>query len=94
VLARAGFQASEFDFTLPQKILADYARERGLPFIDLLPPLLAAEQTQGRTYKPRDTHWNRLGNRVATGAIADAMAPILKDWVGKAPSEGKEPSAR
>ena len=59
------------DLTLPQRRLADFCREEGLACLDLLPLLEAAPE---RTYRPRDTHWNAAGNRLAAEAIADFLA--------------------
>ncbi|MHC4852415.1 MAG: alginate O-acetyltransferase AlgX-related protein [Planctomycetota bacterium] len=58
-----------FDRELPQRKLAGFFRKRGVKFLDLLPPLRAAE-SKAPTYKLRDTHWNGHGNRIAAEAIA------------------------
>lgn len=63
-----GDRADRFDRDRPQRVLADFFGARGVPCLDLLPALRAAE-AGGRTYAPRDTHWNARGNRVAADAI-------------------------
>jgi hypothetical protein len=67
----AGDKAGMFDRELPNRRLAGFLEERDIPFIDLLEPLREAEKKQGATYKPQDTHWSVIGNRVAAEAIAD-----------------------
>ena len=59
-----------YDRDMPQRLLREYAAAKGIPMLDLLPVLRAAE-VDGRTYHLRDTHWNARGNRVAGEAIAD-----------------------
>ncbi len=61
---------------LPQERLLALCRQRGMHCLDLLPALRAAE-SEGRTYHPRDTHWNALGNRVAGERLADALLERL-----------------
>jgi hypothetical protein len=40
--------------------------------VDLLPAFRSAARTT-RLYKPRDTHWNIAGNRLAAREIAAAV---------------------
>ncbi|MFW5733946.1 MAG: alginate O-acetyltransferase AlgX-related protein [Oceanidesulfovibrio sp.] len=63
---------SEYDRDYPQKRVAAYCREKGIPHLDLLPLLREAEHKQ-HTYHIRDTHWNAWGNEVAGKAIADKI---------------------
>ena len=65
-----------YDRDLPQRLLRDYAGARGIPMLDLLPILRAAEP-EGHTYHLRDTHWNARGNRIAGQAIADFILERL-----------------
>jgi hypothetical protein len=60
---------SDFDREDPQRRLAAWCAERGVPCLDLLPALREAERDE-HTYKPRDTHWNARGNRVAALCLA------------------------
>jgi len=71
-----GDRAGEYERRLPNKRLAEFFDRLGIPHLDLLEPLLLA-QRDAPTYKPRDTHWNRLGNEVAARALAD--------WLGDLP---------
>jgi hypothetical protein len=54
----------------------------GLQTIDLLPAFEEAGRGV-RLYKPRDTHWNLAGNRVA----AEAILPVLRAWQERRPPE-------
>ena len=67
--ALVGDAAADYDRERPQRTLAAFFSERGVPCLDLLPALRRAERG-GRTYKPRDTHWNARGNRVAADELA------------------------
>ena len=50
--------------------------EEAIPFLDLLPAFVEAGQ-RTRLYKPRDTHWNLAGNRLA----AEVIAPIMRERI-------------
>jgi hypothetical protein len=73
-VARAWGRES-IDFKRPTRVVAAALAAAGLPAIDLLPAFEAAD-VSARLYKPRDTHWNIAGNRVA----ARAMLPALQAW--------------
>jgi hypothetical protein len=62
---------SEYD--LMMKALA----ARGVPAVDLRPPLLAANAIQP-VYRRTDTHWNKLGALVAYNAVVEALR--RPDW--------------
>jgi hypothetical protein len=64
----AGREA-DYDRERPQRLLGEFFAARGVSYLDLLPELRRAEAS-GRTYMPRDTHWNERGHAVAAGAIA------------------------
>ena len=59
----------DFDLEKPQGILAAFASENGIPFIDLLPPLRAARPTGGPLYFKTDIHWTPRGHAVAADEI-------------------------
>ena len=61
-----------YDRNYPQRRLLSVCDDLGIAALDLLPPLTEAQLT-GPTYRLNDTHWTRLGNAVAGGAIADAI---------------------
>lgn len=62
-------KGNEFDRDRPNRLLHEYLDARGIPYLDLLGALREAE-SMSPTYKPRDTHWNVLGNSVAARALA------------------------
>jgi len=62
----------EWDTTKPNRALAARLAEERIDFKDLLVDLQRAAQGEP-VYRPRDTHWNRAGNRVA--------ASVLEPWV-------------
>lgn len=74
-VARAWGRVS-IDFNRPTRVVAAALARAGLPAIDLLPAFVAAGSGV-RLYKPRDTHWNIAGNRVA----AEAILPALQTWL-------------
>lgn len=61
-----------FDRDLPQRRIAAFCAAGGIECLDLLGALRDAER-EDATYRPRDTHWNERGNRVAGDAIADRL---------------------
>lgn len=65
---------------LPQRLLARWLGEQGIPFLDLLPVLRAQPAlADGRLhlYHLRDTHFNARGNRAAGEALAEFLRPHL-----------------
>jgi hypothetical protein len=65
-----GGREAAYEREAPQRRLAAFFAERGVPCLDLLPALRRA-QADGPTYAHNDTHWNARGNHVAAQAIAD-----------------------
>lgn len=76
VMQIKAFNASpdEFDFTLPNKLMAEKLKEQHINFIDLLDDF-ARQSGQTPLYKPNDTHWNIAGNKLA----AEVMQKRLFD---------------
>ena len=69
-VARAhGSTRDRFDFHLPNRLMAIALAQEQIPFLDLLPAFAQAGK-HTRLYKPRDTHWNLAGNRLAAATIA------------------------
>lgn len=70
--------ASQCDRQAPNRRIADYCAQLGVPVLDLLPALREHVRAGGaRPYHLRDTHWNAIGNRVA----GDALAAWIAAWV-------------
>ncbi len=72
VVRAHGSTSEEFDFQLPNRLLATELSKEGVPSLDLL-PVFEQEGRHIRLYKPRDTHWNLAGNRLAASTIADFL---------------------
>ena len=66
-----GLTDAELDLDRPQRILRKGARQREVPFLDLLPPFrqsVAVESNRGLFYYP-DAHLNPAGHRLAAEAL-------------------------
>lgn len=68
----ADIDGSQWDITLPNRTLSSRLTQLGINHIDLYDAFVAGS-SQGRLYKPRDTHWNITGNRLAASLIADHL---------------------
>ena len=73
-------QDSGWDTTRPNNALAARLDEAQIPYKDLLADIQQAA-TDGRVYRPRDTHWNLAGNRVA----ARALEPWVRSRIPREP---------
>jgi len=62
-----------WDLDKVKKKLQKIGASTGVPVIDLVPPLRAAESTFHSTYFTFDGHWNARGHDVAAGAVFDWM---------------------
>jgi len=60
-----------FDWDAPQRRLKAWAAAQGVPTLDLLPVLRARPE---RLYLVNDTHFNRVGHRVAGETLAEWLA--------------------
>jgi hypothetical protein len=60
---------------LPER-MQQWARARGIGFVDLTPSLRAAAARGEQVYFPDDTHWNARGNLVVGEALASAPAIV------------------
>ena len=67
---------ASLDFARPSRLLAEALTAAGIAHLDLL-PVFAAAGADTRLYKPRDTHWNLAGNRLAAEALAPAVRARL-----------------
>ncbi len=66
----APFESLEgLDFEKPQRIFAEFFRERGIPYLDLL-PAMRRSVTEESFYFVYDSHWNARGHAFAAQAIA------------------------
>jgi hypothetical protein len=65
----ARYRRDNTDFLRPNRLLSERLTELGFDVLDLYPPF-AEQSAHRRLYKPRDTHWNIAGNRLAAREIA------------------------
>jgi hypothetical protein len=88
--AHAGTSAEEYDLALPQRALGERLAAAGIETVDLLP---AFERASRRLYRPRDTHWNPAGCRLAAAALAKALAasPATPPGVAREPVRPSSP---
>jgi lysophospholipase L1-like esterase len=63
---------TKWDNTRPNRLLQERLDRLGVPYLDLYPEFAEASKTTV-LYRPRDTHWNIAGNRLAAEAIARAL---------------------
>ena len=72
---------SQYDQFFPQQEIHRYCDERGIPCVDPLDALRAAN-LQDRVYHLRNTHWNSRGNSIAGELLGDALRERLQDLGG------------
>lgn len=65
----------EYRNDLPQRYLAEFAASHSVPFLDLLPGLVAHVRESGaEIYHPVDGHFNNEGHRATGGLLASFLA--------------------
>jgi hypothetical protein len=67
----------QWDITLPNTILSGRLNDLGIHYIDLYPYF--ERQSRRQLYRPRDTHWNIAGNRLAANIIHDHLREYIRD---------------
>jgi hypothetical protein len=72
VLAKIGAGKDKMDFDRPNKHLVNELRARNIRYLDVLEPFRLRSRVV-RLYKPRDTHWNIAGNRLASDLLYDFL---------------------
>lgn len=73
---------SDFDANFPNRMVLDYCERAGLVCHDITPALIAASRADAEPlYKPRDTHWNVRGNRVAAEAESAFLRALYPCWI-------------
>ncbi|HSN54264.1 MAG TPA: hypothetical protein VLT32_06310 [Candidatus Sulfomarinibacteraceae bacterium] len=74
----AGRSLADYDLDRPQRVLTAMLEASGIRVLDLL-PVLRDEAAAAPVYRPRDTHWNARGNRIAADLLAERLAPSRPD---------------
>jgi hypothetical protein len=72
ILRDRGGSLDDYDLDRPQRELTNVLEAAGVEVLDLLPRFRRAARG-GALYRPRDTHWNSRGNRVAADALAERL---------------------
>lgn len=70
----AEYREGPLDFLRPYRLLVETLRKSGIEVIDLLDAFSAQHRADRPLYKPRNTHWNIAGNRLAAEVIAAQIA--------------------
>jgi hypothetical protein len=75
----SGIDPATLDVAIPQRRLAAFFAERGIPALDLLPAFqrAARESDPDGFYLNSDTHWSVAGNEIAAQEIARFVADHL-----------------
>lgn len=71
-MAFAGKKPEDYDIDLPQERLARRLEGSRVDVVDLLARFRERARAE-RLYLPRDTHWNRAGNRLAAEALLEYL---------------------
>lgn len=71
--AQFGLREDQLQRDLPQTHLAAWAARTGTPYLDLLPAMRAAGQTQALYFRT-DRHWTVAGHALAAKGIKDYLA--------------------
>ena len=78
---QANLPGAQLERDRPQRLIVPWMEREGIPCLDLLPVLRAAEPlADGRrhVYHLRDTHFNARGNRIVGEALAEFLRPFLR----------------
>jgi hypothetical protein len=74
-LEQNSFRKKKYIRSSPNDRLMQFAKEKGLLMLDLLPVFLKAEQRNVKCYHPVEQHWTKEGNEV----VANVLIDYLKD---------------
>lgn len=88
--ALPGYKPRRYDYEMPNRAIHRVLRELEIAFLDLYPTFRRAGVDEV-LYKPRDTHWNIRGNRLAADAIRQALT--AGEWLPPAARRPPEPAA-
>ena len=81
VLEKIGADNHKLDFDRPNKHLVKELRARNIQYLDLLEPFRLRTRDV-RLYKPRNTHWNIAGNRLAADLLYDFLHEAILERRG------------
>lgn len=72
VIKSLNISPDEFDFALPNRFLSEQFKVNHIDHLDLL-PAFSSTSAQLNLYKPNDTHWNIMGNRLAADLLVEYL---------------------
>ena len=75
---KIGVEKDKLDYERPNKRLGEEFRSRNIRYLDLLEPFRLRSR-QVRLYKPRNTHWNIAGNRLAAELLHDFLHEAIDE---------------
>jgi hypothetical protein len=75
VIAHYNLDRADYDPALIQRVIGAYAESLGIPVIDLLDPFREAARSEN-LYWPRNTHWNKAGNRLAAEVLYRRLSEL------------------
>jgi hypothetical protein len=81
VQEKIGSDRDTLDFDRPNKLLGEELRVRDIRYLDLLEPFRVRSRDV-RLYKPRDTHWNIAGNRLAADLLYEFLHEAIHERKG------------
>lgn len=77
VLRGLALSPEAMDFSLPDRLIVERLKQKGIDSIDLLGEFQSAAE-QKKLYRPRDSHWNIEGNKLASEIITPPLYSRLK----------------
>lgn len=72
-----GLDRRDYDLACMQRILVEFLGKNGIEHIDLLDRFKKEAETR-RLYLPRDTHWNKEGNRLASDILYERLSAVIQ----------------
>src|SRR5262245_7162673 len=73
-----GLSSADIDPGLPNMLIGEFARARGIPLVDLTAAFAAASAAGTEPlYKRSDIHWTLRGNRVAAAGLTAFLTPLV-----------------
>jgi len=82
-LDKLDVKAEAYDFGRPQKLLAAFAADRGVPVLDPMPLLRDLQRQDSRLYIPENFHWNERGSLAAGSELAAAITEMVAGGSGE-----------
>jgi hypothetical protein len=74
--AHEALDGAGYDHTMPDRVLGEHCRRRGVAFVPLLEDLKAANARRDLYFR-KDRHLNVAGNGVAAAALSRRLAPVV-----------------